>query len=126
MGNQNKEDDFINPNNASNGYGNEDDDGADNAKSDNAEMDDEKDKALKKNGMRKRRNSRRRKMSSFNKQTANEYMEMGLRIAGSFGAFCTLNHVMSLDKELQENDKKGYIERKEDRYNIDELKDFEK
>jgi len=86
-------------------------------------MGDEK-KTKKKKKKEKRAISRKRKMSSFNKQTANEYMEMCLRIAGSFGSFCSLNHVMSLDKELQENDKKGYIERKEDRYRIDELKDF--
>lgn len=132
-----REDDFINPNNANNGYANDDngngsnwydsdDEEEENVAAANVDEVEDKNKTLKKSGTRKRKNSRKRKMSSFNKQTANEYMEMSLRIAGSFGSFCTLNHVMSLDRELQENDKKGYIERKEDRYEIVELKDFEK
>ena len=81
-----QDDDFINPNNMSNGYGNDDDangnwydsdsDDKENdngAKSDDA--DDDKNKTKKKKGMRKRSSVRKRKMSSFNKQTANEYME---------------------------------------------------
>ena len=46
--------------------------------------------------------TRKRKASSFNKQTANESLQMGLRVAVSYGPFCTLSHVLSIDKELKE------------------------
>ena len=36
-------------------------------------------------------------MSSYNKSTADECIVMGLRVAGSFGAFCNLSHAMNKD-----------------------------
>jgi len=66
----------------------------------------------------------RKRGKSFNRKTANESMIMGLRVSGSYGPLCSLSHVLSLDKELQENDKKGNIQRDEDKYNIVERKDF--
>lgn len=73
--------------------------------------------------MKSPRVGRRRKMSSYNKSTADESMVMGLRIAGSYGPFCTLPHVMSIDEELKQDDKKGGIERDDEKYKIVELKD---
>eukprot|EP01083_Nonionella_stella_P050522 134377_1 len=124
-------DDFINPNaGAGGGYGNDNGGGGGNWFDDDDD-DEEKQKSSGDKAQSRPRGStlkilgtRKRKMSAFNKETANESLIMGLRVAGSFGSFCSFPHAMTLDKELQENDKKGYIERDEDKSNIVELKDF--
>eukprot|EP00484_Ammonia_sp_Unknown_P000706 CAMPEP_0197021242 /NCGR_PEP_ID=MMETSP1384-20130603/2142_1 /TAXON_ID=29189 /ORGANISM="Ammonia sp." /LENGTH=704 /DNA_ID=CAMNT_0042449023 /DNA_START=47 /DNA_END=2158 /DNA_ORIENTATION=- len=92
-----QDDDFINPN-ANSGYGG----GGNWFDDDEEEEEDGKkdaDKATSGSALRaglKRRNS---KKSTYNKRTANETIEMTLRVAGSFGAFCSLEHVMSIDEE---------------------------
>ena len=118
------EDDFINPN-ANSGYG--DDNGGGNWYDDEEdENKEDEDGDHKPTGTTlKLPKTRKRKMSSYNKSTADESMVMGLRIAGSYGPFCSLSHAMSLDAELKQEDKSGQIERDDEKYKIDELKDHD-
>ena len=110
-------DDFINPN-ANSGYG--DNNGTNWYDEDEDDNKDKDGRAAKTTGTSFRL---RRKLSSYNKSTADECIVMGLRIAGSFGSFCNLSHVMSLDAELQSDDKIGRIQRPDEKYRIEELKD---
>merc|ERR1719242_928747 len=119
------DDDFINPNNlGAGGYG---DDGNGGGNWYDDDEDDEEDKGAEEvnndgNGGSKMRPKMKRKGSVYNKHTAHESMTVGLRVAGSYGPFCSLPHVMSLDKELQEKEKNEKIYSQRDRYLIDELK----
>ncbi len=122
---QDLDDDFINPNNVGAGGYNDDDGGGGNwyDEDDNAADEGPQDGG---GGSKEKKGARadlRRKGSIYNKHTAVESMVMGLRVAGSYGSFCSLSHAMTLDKKLQEMDKNGNIHSERDRYLIDEFKE---
>lgn len=116
-------DDFINPNNMAAGGYNDNDDGGGNWYDDDEEEDKGQgdDGNVEGDGNKKVR--LKRTESIYNKHTAHESMVIGLRVAGSFGPFCSLPHAMSMDNELQEMDKDGKIYSERDKYMIHELKE---
>ena len=118
-----KDDDFINPNNVGAGGYNDGNDGGGNWYDDDEDENAENENTDGQSQGKVTQTVLRRKGSVYNKHTAVESMVMGLRVAGSYGAFCSLSHAMSMDKELQEKDKNGNIHSERDRYLIDELKE---